>query len=131
MIIVAVLQSIVAMRATRRQPLAQVQAQIESLLRTEGPILTLADAARQTDMPLATLADAVRNKRLDSLSVLGRSFVRLADVKRYLSRTQPLQSGSRWVDSVRAVAALGDGAAAPSDLSVTYRQRLYARRKPA
>ncbi|NJM41839.1 MAG: helix-turn-helix domain-containing protein, partial [Anaerolineae bacterium] len=80
--------------------LENVQAKIERILNEHGPFLSLADAARRANVPLATLSDAVRNKRMKSLRLLGKAYVRLSDVEAYIAHSKTISKKQTWAEMV-------------------------------
>lgn len=115
---------------TRNQTdsLDHAQARIERILNEAGPFLPLAEAARRARVPLPTLSDAVRNKRLKSLRLFGRAYVRLDDVKAYLAQSRGAAGKQTWAEMVAAVTQVGDERSVPQNYSSTFRQHLYADR---
>lgn len=108
--------------------LEQAQARIEHILNEAGPFLPLADAARQARVPLPTLSDAVRNKRVKSLRLFGKAYVRLDDVKAYLAQSRAAAGKQTWSEMVAEVTQIGDERSVPHDYSSTFRKHLYGDR---
>lgn len=68
---------------------------IESLLRQEGPFLSLSQAARQTGIPLQTLSSAVQAGRLVALTMPdGRKYLPLAAILSLFGKS--LDSSAAW-----------------------------------
>jgi hypothetical protein len=105
--------------------LERVQAKIERILNENGPFLTLADAARRANIPLPTLSDAARNKRVKSLRLLGKAYVRLSDVEAYLTESKAVPKKQTWAEMVAEVVEIGDEDRVPKNFSTTFRQHLY------
>lgn len=108
---------------------ATAQKQIESILSSHGPFVTLAEAARRFESPLPTLADAVRAGRLSALRLFGKSYVRLADVESYLNRDKNQPRKSRFEDELDRITAIGEDSDMPTDFSVNLDHYLYGHDK--
>lgn len=69
--------------------------QIQSLLRQEGPFLSLSQAARQTGIPLQTLSSAVHAGRLVALTMPdGRKYISLDAILNTFGKS--LDSSAAW-----------------------------------
>ena len=109
----------------RPDTLERVQARIERILNEHGPFLPLADAARRAHVPLPTLSDAVRNKRVKSLRLFRKAYVRLSDVEAYLAQSKATTKKQTWAEMVAEVVQIGDERQVPQNFSSNYRQHLY------
>lgn len=108
---------------------ASAQNQIESILNSHGPFMSLAEASRRFKAPLPTLADAVRAGRLSALRLFGKSYVRVADVEAYLTRDKRQGSKSRFQEELDRIVAIGDDSDLPTDFSVNLDHYLYGHDK--
>ena len=105
------------------------QNQIESILDSHGPFVTLAEASRRLKSPVPTLADAVRAGRLSALRIFGKSYVRLTDAESYLNRGTHQEGKSRFEEDLNRVLAIGDDSDLPADFSVNIDHYLYGHEK--
>ena len=103
----------------------KAQTRIERILNETGPFLPLADAARQARMPLPTLSDAVRNKRVKSLRLFSKAYVRLKDVEAYLAQSRVEAKEQTWAEMVAEVVQIGNEQRVPKNFSSNFRQHLY------
>jgi predicted transcriptional regulator len=108
--------------------LEQAQAKIERILNEHGPFLSLADAARRANVPLATLSDAVRNKRMNSLRLLGKAYVRLSDVETYIAHSKTISKKQTWAEMVAEIIQIGNEDRVPQNFSANFREHLYGER---
>jgi len=86
-------------------PVEQSVEQIESLLRKEGPFLSLSQAARQTGIPLQTLSSAVHAGRLVALTMPdGRKYIPLAEILSVFGKS--VDSSAVWQAKLLAAGLL-------------------------
>ncbi len=108
---------------------ASAQIQIESVLNSHGPFVTLSEASRRFNTPLPTLADAVRAGRLPALRLFGKSYVRVADVEVYLNRDTHQVGKSHFEEALDRIVAIGDDSELPVDFSINLDHYLYGHDK--
>ena len=70
-------------------------------------------------------SDAVRNKRIKSLRLLGKAYVRLSDVEAYFAHSKTSAKKQTWAEMVTEIIQIGNEDSVPKNFSVNFREHLY------